>query len=286
MHIDEFLGIQSTHNPHRWVLPITPGISTLGNFLFGGCGLATAVTALEQVSERPLIWATAQYLSYGKTGSILDLDVRVPVVGRNVTQARAVGHVGDQEILTVNAALGRRQIGVSGEWATMPDVPKPEDCSADDWRSRLPDLMSIEKRADIRLAMGRIKGGWVNDVKPEPGRSALWVRMGEGLELSSATLAIIADWVPSGLSQSVVGGRVGGNSLDNTIRIYDLHPTDWVLCDIRIHGVQNGFGHGTAHLWTEDGRLLATASQSLIVREWTKEQIEMLEKPWNQGART
>ena len=79
MHIDEFLGIQATHNPHRWVLPITQGISTLGNFMFGGCGLATAVTAPEHTTGRPLIWATTQYLSYGKTGSILDLDVRVPV---------------------------------------------------------------------------------------------------------------------------------------------------------------------------------------------------------------
>jgi acyl-CoA thioesterase len=186
--------------------------------------------------------------------------------------------VGDREILTVNAALGRREIGVSGNYASCPDVPRPEDCEPDAWRSRLPDTMSIEKRADIRLAMGRVKGGWVGDRQPEPGRSALWVKMGEGLELSSATLAIIADWVPSGLSQSVRGGRVGGNSLDNTIRIYDLYPTEWVLCDIRIHGIQNGFGHGTAHLWTEDGKLMATASQSLIVREWTKEQMEQLEK--------
>jgi acyl-CoA thioesterase len=124
--------------------------------------------------------------------------------------------------------------------------------------------------------MGRIKGGWVGDREPEPGRSALWVRMDEGLELSSATLAIIADWVPSGLSQAA--GRVGGNSLDNTIRIYQLYPTEWVLCDIRIHGIQHGFGHGTAHLWSEDGRLMATASQSLIVRQWSKRQIEQLEK--------
>jgi hypothetical protein len=28
----------------------------------------------------------------------------------------------------------------------------------------------------------------------------------------------------------------------------------------------NGFGHGTVHLWSEDGLLLATGSQSVIVR--------------------
>jgi len=32
IHIDEFSGIQNTHNPHRQVLSITPEISTLGTF--------------------------------------------------------------------------------------------------------------------------------------------------------------------------------------------------------------------------------------------------------------
>ena len=43
-------------------------------------------------------------------------------------------------------------------------------------------------------------------------------------------------------------------------------PTEWVLLDIRIHAVAHGFGHGVVHLWAEDGTLLATASQSAIVR--------------------
>ena len=57
-----------------------------------------------------------------------------------------------------------------------------------------------------------------------------------------------------------------GNSLDNTLRVCRLVPTEWVLLDIRIHAVANGFGHGIVHLWAEDGTLLATASQSTIVR--------------------
>jgi acyl-CoA thioesterase len=47
-----------------------------------------------------------------------------------------------------------------------------------------------------------------------------------------------------------------------------LVPTEWVLLDVRIHGIANGFGHGLVHLWSEDGTLLATASQSVIVRYW------------------
>ena len=47
-----------------------------------------------------------------------------------------------------------------------------------------------------------------------------------------------------------------------------LKPTEWVLCDIRIHAVVGGYGQGIVCLWSEDGDLLATASQSIGVRLW------------------
>ncbi len=71
--------------------------------------------------------------------------------------------------------------------------------------------------------------------------------------------------MPFGISQSQ-GRWWPSNSLDNTIRIVRLVPTEWVLVDIRVEGVANGFGHGTVYLWAEDGTLLATASQSALVR--------------------
>jgi acyl-CoA thioesterase len=39
-----------------------------------------------------------------------------------------------------------------------------------------------------------------------------------------------------------------------------------VLLDMRIHAVHDGFAHGRVHLFAEDGTLMATASQSLILR--------------------
>jgi acyl-CoA thioesterase len=38
--------------------------------------------------------------------------------------------------------------------------------------------------------------------------------------------------------------------------------------DIRVHAVERGFGHGLVHMFAQDGTLLATASQSVIVRYW------------------
>ncbi len=108
------------------------------------------------------------------------------------------------------------------------------------------------------------------DGTPGHGRSALWVRLPDVLEMSAASLAIVGDYVPFGISQAL-GHRAGGNSLDNTLRVASRVQTDWILADIRVQAVAHGFGHGLVHLWAHDGTLLGTASQSTIVRAWREE---------------
>ncbi len=264
MDATAWLGLEPTHNPNRWVLPVTPGISTGHQFLFGGCGLGASIAALEAVSGRPIVWATAQYLSYANPPSIMDIDVTIAVEGRQVTQARAVGHVGDREILTVNAALGERPMEVDGQWAERPEVAPPNQCGSR--MPRFPGAESIMDRIDTRMANARGFDDLPGPGMPD-GRSALWARIPDVLEMSAATLAILGDYVPFGIGQAL-GERAGGNSLDNTLRVGRLVPTEWVLLDIRVHAVRNGFGHGDVHLWADDGTLLATASQSTMVRFW------------------
>ena len=259
-----FLGLQPTEDPLRWRLPVVKGICTGGDFLFGGCGLAAAIVALEGASRRPTVWATAQYLSYAPLGAVLDIEVTLAVVGHHTTQARAVGRSGDNEILTVNAALGTRRADLSGSWAQRPDVPPPEHSTERVMEERFGG--TILDRLESRLALGRQRQD-MDTVQSVDGRCALWARIPGQLEPSAATLAVLGDFVPAGIGQAL--GRIsGGNSLDNTLRVIRLVPTSWVLCDIRIQAVENGFGHGLAHLWSEDGTLMATASQSAIVRSW------------------
>ena len=200
MDAPAWLGLEPTHNPMRWMLPITPGISTGHQFLFGGCGLGAAIAALEGSSGRPVVWATAQYLSYANPPAIMDIDVTLAVTGKQVTQARAVGHVGDREILTVNAALGQRPLEAGGQWAEMPAVPAPDDCPKR--MPRMPGNDSIMERIDVRLAdalsFDELPG------PPQPGgRSALWARIPDVLDMSAATLAILGDYVPFGIGQAL-----------------------------------------------------------------------------------
>ena len=85
MDAREFLGLEATHNPHRWVLPIEPRVCTGHSFLFGGCGLGAAIAALEGTTGRPVVWAAAQYLSYAHPPEKMDIDVVLSVNGKHTT---------------------------------------------------------------------------------------------------------------------------------------------------------------------------------------------------------
>lgn len=178
MSESRFIDLKSTHNPHRFYLPVEDRLCVGPpgkKFLFGGVGLATAITALERTTGRPCIWATAQYLSFANPPDIIDVDVRVPMAGKNITQARVLGHIKDREIFTVNAAVGARDSEHSHQWLTKPDVPPPERCPAmPRFDETVEDLHAF---LDMRVARGRYaRGRQVEGGRSEDGHVVLWGR--------------------------------------------------------------------------------------------------------------
>lgn len=258
-----FYGLEHTDEGPIWRLPVVRALCSGLGALFGGCGLGASLAVLEHVTGRETVWATAQFTEFARPPAVVELEVIEVVRGRASSQARVLGRVGNQEIFTVVAALGRRALPWAGEWAERPLVPPPEDCPPRELR---PDHAgTIAERMEVRAArMRRMED--LDGTPTEDGRSALWVRNPWGEDAQAAALAIVGDFVPMGISQAS-GRRLESNSLDNTLRIARVHPTEWILADIRVHAVADGFGHGLVHLWAEDGTLLATASQSTIVRD-------------------
>jgi acyl-CoA thioesterase len=257
----EFLSLTHPVDTLRWALPVTGAMTGGGGSLFGGVGLAAGIVALQEATGKPVIWATGQYLALTQQPVTIDLEVKLPAVGRNVTQGRVVGHVGEREIITVLGALGSRPLPVRRAWVEPPrDVPPPEDCPA---IGRRHAGETVHDHVELRLARGMF--GFSGQGTPtEDGRNLLWARM-PAVAHDAGALAIIADYMPSVLGSAL--GRVAYcTSLDNTIRFGELVPTEWILCDDRMEYVGDGFGYGTVHLWSEDGVLLATASQSVIAR--------------------
>lgn len=267
MDISEFFALEQMGDDRHWQMEIRPGLCTPGDFLFGGCGLGAGLVALEEASGRPTVWATSQYLSFAPKGATLDIEVILAVEGHNVTQGRAVASVDGKEILTVNAALGISQPVIDAVWVEPPQVKAPMDCLP----RQLPKLFrnSILDSVEVRVAKGRSPTEY--DGTPGDPDSALWARVPGHLDPSAGTLAIFGDYV-AGAAGQPLGRHTMGRSLDNTLRVVQLAPTEWVLCDLRIHALAGGFGQGMAFLWSEDGALLATASQSMTIRLWPEDQ--------------
>ncbi len=258
----------ATDDPQRFTLDVHSGLCVGhpdSQFMFGGVGMAAGLAAIEAVTGRATVWAAAQYLSYARPGTRLTLDVVVPVSGKYTSQARVIVRDGVKEILTVNAALGNRPDSPEAQWAVMPDVPAPDDCPQMTY-NWVRDENDLNANFHQRVAAGRF-GDSRNEGGPSPdGIARMWVSPRDAaLPVDRIMLGVMADFLPSGVGNAL-GTAAGGNSLDNTIRFARMVPTKWVLADIRIHATANGFVHGRLHLFAQDGTLLATASQSMILR--------------------
>jgi hypothetical protein len=83
-----FFGLERTADAHVWEMPIVPSLISGTGALFGGCGLGAAIEVMEQATGRPCIWATAQFLSYARPPSVLELEVVEAVRGHQISQAR------------------------------------------------------------------------------------------------------------------------------------------------------------------------------------------------------
>ncbi len=242
-------------------------------FMFGGVGLGASLSALERVTGRPVVWATAQYESYARPGEQVTFTVDERVRGNQVSQARVSATAGGREVLNVAAALGMRTMPERGQWTLAPRVAPPEDCRPRTlWEGRHPD--DIHSRVEFRIAKGSMHGPGKDGggSLADDGNVVMWARpnpavLGEGHPIDPAFVAVVADYVPSGVGPAL-GRDAGGNSLDNSIRFHRMVDTRWLLCDLQIHGVANGFAHGRMHIFAETGELIATASQSLILRLW------------------
>ncbi len=251
--------------PNRFAWTPSSTVLTPARTVQGGAGLGAATEAMERVTGRPTIWATAQYLSFAAETDPIDIEVNVEVSGHNTAQARCTLSRDGREILTAHAALGRRDLDLAGVWSAPPDVASPEDCPRyrffEHGHGHLGDLV------DIRLASGRQLDEIGDTGARGDGSFAIWMRAWSDADhlVTTPELAFIGDFMPLGYADAI-GQPFAGNSLDNTLRVGRSGRTDWILLATHVDQVANGFGHGRANLWGQDGTLLGSVSQSSIMR--------------------
>lgn len=232
-------------------------------FMFGGVGHAAAINAMKLATGRELIWSTAQFTSFARCGARLDIDVEIKVSGHNTTQASVVASCDGEVVLTALGALGEREGQPAHQWSALPSIGAPDNCvAAPIWPRQGGGL---HRRLELRLAPNGVGTGPRDGTLETTGKLLVWARTVEDLPVDAAVLAVFADLVPAGVASAF--GRIGGgNSLDNTLRVVDLVPTRWVLCEIAVSAAKRGFAHGDIRLFAENGALLAVGSQSLVLR--------------------
>lgn len=236
----------------RWELTVRPRICGRTGYLHGGCSLAAATTAMEQATGRPLIWATAQYLSRAAQDEVVSYAVTVGSAGNRVSQVSAVASVGDRVVARFLAACGQRPGANAHRWGEPPVVPGPDESGGYEltWE---PDG-SFHRTVELRVAA----------FDRDRGTAAFWVRMPDGVHETSAGIAMLGDYVPAGFRLVLSETEKPASSLDNTVRITGLEPSEWLLLDIRLGTVTDGAAHGDLRAWTQSGLLVGMASQSFM----------------------
>ncbi|MCC5951414.1 MAG: thioesterase family protein [Acidimicrobiia bacterium] len=281
----EFLGLVAAPGDGRFRFVVEDRLSRLDARLYGGTAIAVSVAAAEQVTDRPALWITTQFVSTVSKGATIDVHVEVLAPGKRTNQVRVTGTDADGGV--VFASLGatghHRDGGLNGEFEQFPTVEPPTD--GEEWATpfsgmaraagfdpetipALPRDVGFSAVIDMRAATV------VDHPDDGPGRVCLWLRRRDRQPVTPALAAYMADMVPMSVAFACRTFALG-TSLDNSIRIGRFIDSEWVLIDLRPHLAVGDYGHGTAHIWSADGHLMATASQTASMRS-----VDLSQVPW------
>jgi acyl-CoA thioesterase len=223
-----FFDLRATHNPHRWYLPVDASIC---------------------------VGPPGNLFMFGGVGMASAVAALERTTGRPLIWATAqyLGFARPGSVVDIDVWTP-----VQGKYNTQANT-----------KGHVDDKEIISVSAALGARPSELSGQWTDKPDAPPPEdcdpSEHWRAAPDSLH-SRMEVRIVKGRSGKDRIGNALGKNAGGNSLDNTLRIRRIVPTDWVLCDIRINGVHGGFGHGAMHLYAQDGELMATASQSLIVR--------------------
>jgi acyl-CoA thioesterase len=276
-----FFGLEAPDAAGRCSFTVTMPLSRLDGRLYGGTAIGVSVVVAEAATGRTSLWTTTQFVSTVETGTAVDVLVEVLAPGRRTNQVRVTGTGPDGAV--VFASLGAtghlRPTELVGTFDSRPDVSDPADSGPlsglFDGLRELAEERGEEAVRRLRQFADRgfnsvleLRTAEVREhPAPGPGRFCLWARRRDAVPVTPAMAAFIADVVPMSVSRAL-GSPTLGTSLDNTLRVNDPTPSDWVLLDLHPHAARGDYAHGTVHVWNTDGGLLGTASQTAAIRSF------------------
>lgn len=255
-----FLGLEITGDrPHASFL-LTSALARHDGRLYGGTAVAAAIAMAEHASGRPCLWTTVQFVSGDSVvGDRIECEATVLAAGRRTTQLRVSGSTGGRELFSaVGSTAVHKERALDGVFEPTPAVAQPDDC--DVFHFPIPKHM-VEHAERERARPMELRA--TRRLDPSAGRDGellFWARVA-GRRATPAMIGYMADMVPMSVVHAT-GHLGGGTSLDNTVRIGRPADTEWVLLQLDPHIAIGGYGHGSALVWSPDGVLMATASQT------------------------
>ena len=265
MTTSEFLGLRAVGTD----LELTMQDHLLGGgsgSLFGGVGLAAGLIALETTTEQAPVYMTCQFASTVSPPAELQFTTELLARGRTASQGRVTGTSDGRTILALLGATGSRREDHRMLWRGLPEAPPPEACAP---LERSDENDSLHNHVEVRMARGMF--GFAAEDTPGRGTASgdastlFWLRM-PNVQHDAASIALMADYLPSGVGNSL-DTRIFCSSLDNTIRFVEPFEPDtsseWLLCESHVEFVAAGFAATRGFIWSRDGRLIASANQSM-----------------------
>ncbi len=246
----------------------------------GGVLMAVAMRAMAaELGDEELlpVAATTLFCSPVPCGPI---EIRVEVLRRGNAAAQARAALSSTTKpgpgLEVSATFARARPGHDALGIAMPAVPPPLTCpdagQAARRRSGRREHPFFEN-VDARLAAGPPvwdREGW----SASDARLACWYRYAVRQHDAAGKLHFfaippIADTMPGALAARLGPGAEPffAPSLDLTVHFLDASPAEWFLVDVRCQRARAGYATADADIWDEEGRLLARATQTMMLRK-------------------
>ncbi|RKH04710.1 acyl-CoA thioesterase II [Corallococcus sp. CA053C] len=251
--------------------------------LFGGQVLGQSVSAASQTVEpaRTVHSLHGYFLRPGDAGLPVVYTVDRVRDGGSFTTRRVVAIQKGQPIFTLMASFQADEPGFTHQ-ATMPDVPPPESLPTDlELLGRHADRMS-ERLREKFLSAKPIEMRPVTYVDPFEPKAAepvkhVWFRADGSLpdepQVHRYVLAYASDFNLLGTAlqpHAVTFLRPGFQmaSLDHALWFHgDLKVNDWLLYSMESPWTGNARGLARGHVFTRDGRLVASVAQEGLLRQ-------------------
>ncbi len=256
-----------TVSPGRFRIQASDFYRNMGDVVFGGWAIATAIEAVLTASEGParLVGMNAVFANPVVTGTY-DIEVRALKSGKRTSFYKLAMRrleEPDIQIFDADMILSDRPESAVEFASEMPDVVAPESVET----LRFPGGAgpSWFTHYDQRLVEGRYFE------KNERPRNRVWIRDGDGRPLDAKGLAAISDTlVPRtffmGPDMRIAATAAYSLYIFATDEELAAIGNEFVLIEGDSDRVRSGLADQRGRIWSRDGRLLATTTQLSFFR--------------------